>query len=262
MSEAPRRKILITGARGRIGTCLTDGLKDRYDLRLHNRTEHGLPAGHEHAAAVLADYDAVRPMLEGIDTVIHMAANPSVQAPWEDILNDNIIATRNILEAAREAGARRVVFASSNHAMGMYDRDGDWPVYTTMPVRPDSHYGASKVIGEVFGRYYYDAFGLEFISLRIGWFTERASLKARKDHAILRAMWLGPKDMVNVTLGAIETAVPFGIYYAVSENPDRRWDITNTMIDLGYRPVERWDEELALDAGHEPGTPPLRDDWP
>ncbi|HYI24594.1 MAG TPA: NAD(P)-dependent oxidoreductase [Thermomicrobiales bacterium] len=257
-----RRKVLITGARGRIGNTLVEGLKNRYDLRLHNRTPETEPQGYEHATAVLANFDDVAPMMDGVDTVIHMAANPSVQAPWDDILNDNIIATRNILEAAKDAGVRRVIFASSNHSMGMYDRDGEWPVYVTMPVRPDSHYGASKVIGEVFGRYYYDAFGLEFISLRIGWFTDRASISRMKDHAILRAMWIGPKDMVNVTKGAIETATPFGIYYAISENPDRKWDITNTIIDLGYRPVERWDEYLDVGTSHEPGDPPLRADWP
>jgi len=262
MPETLSRTVLITGARGRIGTCLVDGLRDRYTLRLHNRTPETEPPGFEHVTAVLANYDQVRSMMDGVDTVIHMAANPSVHAPWDDILQDNIIATRNVLEAARDAGVRRVVFASSNHAMGMYDRDGAWPVYTSMPVRPDSHYGASKVIGEVFGRYYYDAFGLEFISLRIGWFTELERLRQHHELPILRSMWLGPRDMVNVTLGAIETAVPFGIYYAVSENPDRRWDITNTMIDLGYRPVDRWDEELGLEAPHEPGARPLRQDWP
>jgi NAD+ dependent glucose-6-phosphate dehydrogenase len=262
MTDSTRRKVLITGARGRIGTCLTEGLKDRYDLRLHNRTLESDPPGHEHVTADLHDYDAVRACMDGVDTVVHMAANPGVRSPWEDILNDNIIGTRNVLEAAKEAGARRVVFASSNHSMGMYDRDGQWPVYVSMPVRPDSHYGASKVIGEVFGRYYFDAFGLEFISLRIGWFTERPSLEARQDHPILRAMWLGSKDAVNVTLGAIETSVPFGIYYAISENPDRKWDITNTIIDLGYRPVERWDEELGVESSHEPGDPPLREEWP
>ena len=259
-NDNARRKVLITGARGRIGHCLTEGLKDRYDLRLHNRTPETQPEGFEHVTASLSDFDAVAPLMEGVDTVIHMAANPGVQAPWEDILNDNIISTRNVLEAAKDAGVRRVVFASSNHTMGMYDRDGEWPVYVSMPVRPDSHYGASKVIGEVLGRYYFDAFGLEFISLRIGWFTDQ--LERGKDHAILRAMWLGPRDMVNVTLGAVETKVPFGIYYAVSENPDRRWDITNTMIDLGYRPVERWDEELGLEAPHAAGDPPLREEWP
>lgn len=262
MTDSTRRTVLITGARGRIGTCLIEGLKDRYTLRLHNRTPETEPQGYEHVTAPLADYDAVRAMMDGVDTVIHMGANPSVHAPWEDILNDNIIATRNVLEAAKDAGARRVIFASSNHSMGMYDRDGEWPVYTTMPVRPDSHYGASKAIGEVFGRYYYDAFGLEFISLRIGWFCTPEAIRSKQDHAILRAMWLGPKDMVNVTLGAIETATPFGIYYAISENPDRKWDITNTIIDLGYRPVQRWDEFLEVEHTHEPGSPPLREEWP
>lgn len=254
-----KRRVLITGARGRIGRYLTEGLKDRYILRLHNRTQTSEPEGFDHATADLSEYDDVRPMLDGVDTVLHMAANPSVQAPWESIVSDNIVSTRNVLEAARDAGARRVIFASSNHAMGMYDRDGEWPIYTSMPVRPDSHYGASKVIGEVFGRYYYDAFGLQFISLRIGWFTDQ--LATRKDHSILRAMWLGPRDAVNVVLGAIETTVPFGIYYAVSDNPDRRWDITNTMVDLGYRPVESWETELGMEEGHQPGEPPRREQW-
>ena len=262
MPTSSRRTVLITGARGRIGTCLVEGLRDRYNLRLHNRTTETQPEGYQHVTAVLKNYDDVRPMMEGVDTVIHLAASPSVHTPWPDILDDNIIATRNVLEAAKEAGVRRVVFASSNHTMGMYDRDGAWPVYTTMPARPDSHYGASKVIGEVFGRYYYDAFGVEFISLRIGWFTEIHRLSEHRDEPILRSMWLGPRDTVNVTIGAIETAVPFGIYYAISENPDRRWDITNTMIDLCYRPVDRWDEELGIESPHDPGSPPLRSDWP
>ena len=255
-----KRRVLITGARGRIGTCLTEGLKDRYTLRLHNRTPETQPDGFEHVAGNLADYDAVRPMLNGVDTVIHLAANPSPSGEWESVLDDNIVATRNVLEAAKDAGTRRVIFASSNHAMGMYDRDGEWPVYTSMPVRPDSLYGASKVIGEVLGRYYHDAFGLSVINLRIGWYTD--DLGPGKDHPILRAMWLGPRDAVNVHVGAIETAVQFGIYYAVSENPDRRWDITNTMIDLGYRPVDRWNEELGAEEGHQPGDPPLRQRWP
>lgn len=255
-----RRRILITGARGSIGRCLTAGLRDRYNLRLHNRSPETEPPGFEHVTAEIHDYGAVRAMMNGVDTVVHLAANPSPSGAWDSVLNDNIIGTRNILEAAREAGVRRVVFASSNHAMGMYDRDGQWPIYTTMPVRPDSLYGASKVIGEVLGRYYYDAFGLSVINLRIGWYTEDVAY--RKGDPILRAMWLGPRDAVNVHIGAIETAIPFGIYYAVSANPDRRWDITNTMIDLGYRPVDRWDEETGEEERHQPGDPPVRAPWP
>lgn len=259
MSE--KRRVLITGARGTVGQCLTKGLADHYTLRLHNRSPVSDSADEfEHVTADIADFDAVLPIMADVDTVVHLAGNPSVRGSWESILNDNIVGTRNVLEAAKDAGVRRVIFASSNHAMGMYDRDGEWPVYTSMPVRPDSHYGASKAIGEVFGRYYYDAFGLEFISLRIGWFTN--DVASRKDHSILRAMWLGPNDTVHVVRGAIETSVGFGIYYAVSDNPDRRWDITNTMVELGYRPIDRWDEALDAEEDHQPGQPPLREEWP
>lgn len=257
---ADKRRILITGARGRIGKALTEGFEDRYTLRLHNRTAEPIPDRFDQVGGDIGDYDVVRPMMDDVDTVVHMAGDPSVTGSWESMLHTNIIGTRNILEAAKDAGVRRVVFASSNHAMGMYDRDGAWPVYTDMPVRPDSHYGASKAIGEVFGRYYYDAFGLSFISLRIGWFA--ADVERARDKPILRSMWLGPNDTINIVQGAIETDVEFGIYYAISENPDRKWDITNTIIDLGYRSVDRWDEVLGVGEDHAPGAPPLRQDWP
>ena len=257
---ADKRRVLITGARGDIGRTLTRGLADTYALRLHNRTLETAPSGFEHVAADISNYDDVRPIMDDVDTVVHMAGDRRVRGEWESILDCNIIGIRNVLEAAKEAGARRVIFASSNHAMGMYDRDGAWPVYTSMPVRPDSLYGASKAIGEVLGRYYHDAFDLSFISLRIGWFAEEPWMA--KDQPVGRAMWLSPDDAVNVVRGAIETDVPFGIYYAVSDNPDRRWDITNTMIDLGYRPVDRWDEAIETGEDHTPGASPLRQEWP
>lgn len=257
---AEKRRVLITGAMGNIGRALTKGLAERYTLRLHDLKPDMAPEVFDYAAADITSFDEVRPILADIDTVVHLAGNPSVEADWESILNANIIGTRNILEAAREAGVRRVVFASSNHAMGMYDRDGEWPVYHTKPVRPDSLYGASKAMGEVLGRHYHDAFGLSFIALRIGWFAEEPFMA--KDEPVGRAMWLSPTDTINVVRGAIETDVTFGVYYAVSNNPDRRWDISNTIVDLGYRPVDRWDEAAGIDEDHAPGSPMPRENWP
>lgn len=235
--QAATRRILITGANGTIGSDLACRLQDDYTLRLAYRSEPEERGNADIAIADITSYEDVRAMMDGIDTVIHLAGSAAVDSSWEDVNTNNILGTRNVLEAAREAGSRRVVFASTNHVMGMYDRDAAWPVYNDMPVRPDSLYGVSKAFGEALGRHYYDAFGLEFIALRIGWFTD--SLDG--SDGVVRAMWLSPGDCERVMRGAIEADVPFGVFYAVSDNPDRRWDITDTMVDLGYRPQDSWE---------------------
>jgi NAD+ dependent glucose-6-phosphate dehydrogenase len=164
-----------------------------------------------------------------------------------------------VLEAARLEGVPRVVFASSNHAMGMYDRDGEWPVYNHMLPRPDSLYGVSKVFGETIGRFYHDEYGLEFIALRIGWSTEEID---ELDKELLHAMWLSPDDTAQVVQRAVEVDVPFGIYYAVSDNPNRRWDLTNTMLELGYRPKDSWDATLHEEEQVVEGGKPADPQWP
>ena len=84
----------------------------------------------------------------------------------------NIVGTYNVFESARLAGVRKIIFASTNHVMGMYDRDRQWPVYADQPVRPDSLYGVSKAFGESLGRHFADEYGISVVSLRIGWFLE------------------------------------------------------------------------------------------
>ena len=163
------------------------------------------------------------------------------------------------VEAARGAGVRRVVLASSNHVMGMYDRHEQWPVYPEQLPRADSLYGVSKIFDEALGRFYHDEHGLDVISLRIGWFSEDP-LSAEED--ILRAMWLSPGDCTEVVRCAIEAEVRCGLYYAISDNPNRRWSMTNTQLELGYRPRDAW---TALPGAQEQvveGGAPVRDTWP
>jgi nucleoside-diphosphate-sugar epimerase len=148
------------------------------------------------------------------------------------VLENNIIATYNVFEAARLTGVKRIVFASTNHVMGMYDRDHQWPIYADQPVRPDSLYGVSKAFGENLGRFWYDQYGISVICLRIGWM-----LPEPKDD-ISRWMWLSPRDCAQVVSRALETDLGFGVFYAVSANSRRHWDITDTIERLGYRPQD------------------------
>lgn len=235
-----RRRVLITGANGTIGRTLTAHLGGDYDLRLHMRNPPETDPGHEVMTADISVYEQVRPLMDGIDTVWHLAADPAVPASWESVHQNNIVGMYNVLEAARQAGVRRIVFASTNHVMGMYDRNAEWPVYAGMPVRPDSYYGVSKAFGENLGRYYHDEWGLEFIALRIGWFLP-APPSLDWGGEVGRAMWLSPRDCAQLFRRATESEVPFGIFYAISANPDRRWDITDTIVKLGYRPQDSWE---------------------
>jgi dTDP-4-dehydrorhamnose reductase len=242
-AQAGRKKrVLITGAAGRIGSSLAAQLKDRYDLRVHyHHTIPEQPPVDDIAIADVSVFEQIAPALLGMDAVVHMAGEPSTRASWESVRARNIDGTYNVLEAARLAGVKKVVFASTNHVMGMYDRDQQWPIYSGQPVRPDSLYGVSKAFGEALGRHYYDRFGLSVICLRIGWF-----LPEPRDE-ISRWMWLSPRDCAQVTWRAIESDVGFGIFYAISANGGRHWDITDTMEKLGYRPqddAEQYAEQL------------------
>lgn len=235
--EAPRKRVLITGAAGNIGRSLAQSLKDRYDLRLHyHKTVPDAPPSTDICIADVADYDQIASAMEGVDAVVHMAADSSTRATWESVRDRNIVGTYNVLESARQAGVKKVIFASTNHVMGMYDRDGQWPIYASQPVRPDSLYGASKAFGEALARHYYDQYGLSTICLRIGWFLEKPH------NEIALWMWLSHRDAAQIVWRAIESPLGFGVFYAISRNARRHWDITEPMEKLGYRPED--DAEL------------------
>ncbi len=254
-----KRRVLLTGATGGIGLLLSDRLRDEYDLVMHGRTPRTPEQEKELRKVDLEDYAATLELMDGIDTVVHMAGSASPESSWEDVLGANIVGLRNVLEAAREQSVRRVVFASSNHAMGMYDRHEEWPVYPSTLPRPDSLYGVSKVFGEVLGRFYHDEHGLDFIALRIGWMTEDPTLT---DEDVLHAMWLSEDDCVEVVRRAIEAEVRYGVYYAISDNPNRRWSLTNTMLELGYRPQDDWTQLPGQDEEVVEGGAGVRDNWP
>jgi nucleoside-diphosphate-sugar epimerase len=253
-----KRRVLITGPDGRIGRVLTKGLADRYELRV---LRHHAGGG-DGFVGDIADLDSVRPAFEGIDSVVHLAGDAKVSAGWDDILQANIVGARNVYEAAVTAGVRQVVYASSNHAIGMYEVDSAPDIYRPghgrmyddhVEPRPDSYYGVSKVFGEALGRYYVEQRGLQVICLRIGAVDEKDDpsspipLEARPDktptgdlqRARHEAVWLSHRDCVSLVAAAIEAEdVPWAIVYGVSDNAARFWSLESARRLLGWVPED------------------------
>ena len=231
------RCVLITGAAGRIGRVVREGLKDRYRLRLHDRVALTTTSNEEVFVGDVTQLDHMVEVVDGIEAIVHLAGNPNLDAPWEEVLETNIRGTYTVFEAARRSGVKRLVFASTNHVTGFYELEG---AYTRpdMPSRPDSLYGVSKAFGEHLGRHYVDQFGLTVICLRIGTFQPEASVRSRRDDRIL-STWLSHRDAVQLIWRSIEAEpVTFGIYYGISNNARAYWDIQNAREELGYDPED------------------------
>jgi uronate dehydrogenase len=224
-------RILITGAAGNIGKTLREGFRGRYKVVRLSDIAPMEPArtGEEVVPADLADFSAVDAAMAGVDAVVHLGGI-SVEDSWERILPASIVGTWNIFEAARRHGVRRVVYASSHHAVGYYRRGRT--IDRTVQPRPDGPYGVSKVFGEAVGRMFADKHGMTVACLRIGGF-----LLKPKDLRTLR-IWLSPRDCIQLVGRCIDAAdYHFIVVYGVSNNERGRY--LNTGLDfLGYRPED------------------------
>jgi uronate dehydrogenase len=237
--------VLLTGAAGGIGSHLRGPLREAAaELRLTDIAPLEAEAANETVhIADLTDREAIRQAADGADAVVHLGGIPS-EREFEEILAANIVGTHTVFEAARQGGARRIVYASSNHATGMYA--SGHPLDGTDPVRPDSYYGVSKAFGEALGRMYADKHGLEVVCLRIG------SFQPRPREARELSTWLSPDDMTRLVMAALtHPDVGFEIVYGVSANR-RSWWSPEPGLRIGYEPqddAEAWAAELEGDPG-------------
>jgi uronate dehydrogenase len=228
-------KVLVTGAAGGIGTRLRRLLPAVYkDIRWSDiRKPDDLTAREDFMAADLADMGAVEKIVAGVEGIVHLGGF-SVEGPWDTIHRANIVGCYNLFEAAYRAGVKRVVFASSNHAVGFYPRAKRIGVDVT--THPDSRYGVSKAFGEALGALYADKHGLRVTCLRIGNFGDAPLDKRRL------AIWLKPEDMVQlIRIGLEHRDIHFEIFYGVSDNADSWWDNSNAQR-FGYKPRGRSEE--------------------
>jgi uronate dehydrogenase len=227
------QRILITGAAGQIGKSLRAGLRGAYPLiRLVDVAPLAAAAyGEEVMAADIRDMAAMERATAGIDCVVHLAGQ-STEAEWEKVLPLNIEGCYNVFEAARRNGVKRIVFPSSNHAVGFYRRERF--IDDKVLPRPDTRYGVSKVFGEALGRLYADKYGLSVACLRIGSFVT----PDRPKDARQLLTWISHRDMVQLVRRCIDHPnYHFVVVYGVSNNLRSRWDNTNAKF-LGYRPED------------------------
>ena len=224
------RRIVFTGAAGGIGTMTRPLLARLYPgLVLSDRVRPAdlLPT-ETFVSADLTKPDEVAALVKGADSVIHLGGH-SVEGTWEQILNANIIGCYNLFEAARVAGVKRVVFASSNHAIGFYPRKKK--IRTDVTVRPDSRYGVSKAFGEALGALYSDKHGIAVTCLRIGNVGPKP-LDVRR-----LSIWISPEDLVQLfQIGLDHPEVRYEIFYGASDNEASWWDNSRAQR-LGYRPT-------------------------
>lgn len=247
------KKILITGSKGVIGGILTNSLSDSFDI-------YGLDIVGEqndrHYQADISDYealDAAFGKIENLKYVIHLAANSAPDADWKSILKNNIIGTRNVYECARKYRIKKIIFASSNHVTGGYEiaplnsSNNHYPKVISIkdPIRPTSNYALSKAFGEAIARQYFELYGIETICLRIGRVSAidhptyvEGPMKPWLNPQRLARIWLSHKDLTQLVKKSILSDVKFGIYYGISNNKGKFWDISNATEELGYEPQD------------------------
>jgi uronate dehydrogenase len=252
MSSPPT--VLITGAAGNLGGKLRRHLDGRYPLRSLDCNPGG------DAAIVRADLghweSSWVDLFAGVDTVVHLAADPTAQQTWPNLVGPNVDAVVNVFQAAVRAGVKRVVYASSNHVMGGYKDDPEPQLLTTtLPPRPGARYvvrgehrdstpyGSAKLFGERLGYCLSAVHGLSVLAVRIGWAQAGNSrpqdIPPDRD-AWFRLMWLSNRDYLQLMEKCIlaDSGLRFAIVNGMSANTGMRWDIAYTRQLLGYEPQD------------------------
>jgi NAD+ dependent glucose-6-phosphate dehydrogenase len=247
-------KIAVTGSAGVIGTRLcADLARDHEIVRIDL-----------HDADVILDVQdlaALERAFAGCETVIHLAGLAQVETAWPDIYGPNILGTYNAFEAARRCGVKRVIFASSNHAVGMFEIENLPALYEPNfglvvpvdgPFRPDSLYGVWKAFGETLGRFYSDNHGLQVTCVRIGSITAADDprdesvrnssgwLQLTEEQKFKRyaATWMSHADFARLVRAIVARDVPYAVVYGVGDNATRFWDLEPGRAIFGFWPLD------------------------
>lgn len=244
-SDGVRRRVLVTGAAGRIGSYFAEHAQEKYALRLMVResdedVDKIRPFG-EVIVGELSELEKLKSFFVGVDTVVHLAGDPSPAATWDSVLTNNITGTYNVFVAAKSAGCRRVIYASSIHAISGYP--ADIQVKTTEPVNPGDIYGVSKCFGEALCRYMAEQEGVSAIAIRIGAFQPLEKARDESSVAMLDA-FVSHRDLHQLIERCIDVEnLKFAVFHGLSNNRFKRMDISDARELVGYEPQDDLTEE-------------------
>ncbi len=261
-----RRKVLVTGAAGNIGSYFAAHSHDKYSLTLmvHERDEQAqeLEQFGEVVVGDITDLEQMKQLCQGMDAVLHLAADASPSATWDSVRKLNIDGTYNVFIAAKAAGCRRVIYASSIHAVSGYPADVQ--VKTSEPVNPGDLYGVSKCFGEALGRYMAEQEQLSVIAIRIGSFQPVESVRKESGIGMVDA-WVSQRDLTQLIIKCIDaTDIKFAIFHGLSDNRFKRLDISDAKELVGYAPEDDASKEIPqvkdLELNAKVGAHSMQDD--
>lgn len=247
-------KIAVTGSEGLIGSRLCAELSVAHKIvRIDVRGAD--------VVADVRDVAAMESALADCETVIHLAGAVAVDASWDDVYGTNIGGTYNVFESARRNGLRRIIFASSNHAVGMNEVEHAPHIYqpgfgrvigVNDAYRPDGLYGVWKAFGETLGRYYSDKFGIQVACIRIGSITKAddprdpsvrdssgwLNLTEEQKFERYAATWMSHRDFARLVHAILASEVRFAVVYGVGDNATRFWDLEPGRSIYGFWPLD------------------------
>jgi len=228
------KNILLTGAAGSIGTSLRNNLSNKYHFRYFDieNTKNKKDA----VVANITNFKAILSSMDGIDAVVHLAANPNDAQLWKDVYHNSIGGTYNVFEAARQAGIKKIIYASSIQVNGKRTRQQARITSTDQPAQPDNLYAVGKLAGETLARFFSEIYDMSIICLRIGFFQKDPPIPKTIHDDILKS-WCSPGDLAQLVSNCIETDdLGFQVFYGVSNNSRSLWNIKNARKLVNYQP--------------------------
>lgn len=240
------RTVLVTGAAGNIGQIFAKYAAPMYSLKLMVRppddeSARELAPYGEVVRAEVSDIERLKSVFSGVDTVVHLAGEPDPSATWDGLLDANIVGTYHAMVAAKAAGCRRFIHASSIHAVTGYPRDVQ--VKTSDPVNPGDLYGVTKCFGEALGRYFATQEGMSVIALRIGAFQPIQTAQDGSTVAMMES-FVSHRDLCQLIVKCIDDdRLQFAIFHGASDNRFKRLDISDARELVGYSPEDDFTDE-------------------